>query len=108
MTNRGKQGQQPNKVDYEDLVNDLLFGTFTIKTLEMAYREYIRRRTDIPEGARNILVEPNGSGLIQFASRIGKMVGNVELAYLRGRQEGHEEKDPDKWDGGYKNKPIEK
>lgn len=107
MINRGKHGQQPNKVNYEDLVNDLLFGTITITTLESAFREYIRRRTDIPEGARDLLAGKEYSGLISFASTVKGIVGSVELAYYRGRQEGHEVKDPKKWSGGMKNKAVE-
>lgn len=107
MSKRGKHGQQPNKVDYEDLVNDLQFGTWTITLLELAYREYIRRRTDIPEGARNLLVSHSGDGLVQFAKRIGKIIGNIEMAYLRGRQEGHEVKNPKDWDGGFNKRAKE-
>ena len=109
MSNRGKHGQPPNKVNYEDLVNDLLFGTWTITLLESAFRESIRRRTDIPLGARNLFTGQGegDNGLITFASEIKVKMGTVETAYYRGRQEGHEVKNPDDWDGGFKNKAVE-
>ena len=79
--------------EFDRLVTNLESGEFSIRILELAYRESIRRRTDIPEGARNLLVDSEGAGLISFASEMGKIVGGVELSYLRGRQEGHEVKE---------------
>lgn len=111
MTERGKPGQQPNKVDFEDLVRDLQFGTWTITTLEMAYRESINRRTDMPEGAKNLLIggaNVQYKGILRFASVVKGIIHAVDLSYSRGTQEGHEVKNPDDWDGGFKNRAIEK
>lgn len=84
--------------EYERLLRNLETQEFTITHLELAYREYIRRRKDIPEGARNLLCGSEGSGSLQFASTIKALVGNVHLAYMRGRQEGNEVPEKD-WEG---------
>ena len=85
---RGKHGQQPNKVNFEDLVGDLCYGTYTLRMLELAYREYIRRNPSIPEGAKDLLVGREGAGMVSFASHIGGIVGGIELSYRRGMQVG--------------------
>lgn len=85
--------------EYERLVNNLVSNKLTIRHIESAYREYLRRRKDIPEGARILLAADGQGGLIRFAKDVLSTVGAVELSYLRGRQEGAtvEEKD---YDGG--------
>ena len=76
--------------EFDMLVENLCFGEFTITHLELAYREYMRRRKDIPEGALNLLVGKGHTGLIQFALNIREISGNIELAYHRGMQGGKE------------------
>jgi len=75
---------------YDQLVEDLCSNNLTIRQLELAYRESIRRNKKIPEGARNLIVSFEGVGLIQFAQDMGEIVGSMELAYRRGMQEGQE------------------
>ena len=45
---------------FDRLVNDLNSGELTIRHLEMAYREHIRKRQDIPKGMRNLLIQKEG------------------------------------------------
>ncbi len=75
---------------HEQLVADLKSGKLTIVNLELAYREYYRKREDVPEGVKNLLVPQGHGGLLQFASYIREICGNLELAYRRGIQEGKE------------------
>ena len=103
MVGRGQKRDEYLKTldglnEFDRLVANLSSNELTIRMLEMAYREHIRQRKDIPEGARNLLVSDSGTGLIQFAENISQIVGNVELSYRRGRQEGKEVDEKD-WDG---------
>ncbi|KKM67397.1 hypothetical protein LCGC14_1471540 [marine sediment metagenome] len=75
---------------YEELVENLVSGKLNLTHLELAYREYYRRRKDIPEGVKNLLVSKGHTGLLQFASYVRSICGNVELAYRRGKQHGEE------------------
>ncbi len=79
-----------NMNEFDRLVANLQYGELTIRLLEMAYREYLRKRENIPEGVTNLLVPEGHTGLIQFAEQMGQIAGNVELAYRRGMQEGKE------------------
>lgn len=69
---------------FDRLVKDLDSGELSIRLLELAYREHIRNRKDIPEGVKNLLVPHEGAGLIHFAANVGQIVGNMELAFRRG------------------------
>ncbi len=69
---------------FDRLVKDLDSGELSIRHLELAYRAHLRKRKDIPEGVRNLLVSDGGSDLILFAKNIGDIVGNMELAFRRG------------------------
>lgn len=70
--------------EFERLVRNLNSGEFTLRMLEMAYRGHIRDREDLPEGVKNLLVQPEGGGIVKFAKHIGEIIGNVHLAFMRG------------------------
>lgn len=72
--------------EFERLVENLLTGELGILHMGLAYSEFIRRRTDIPEGVKNLLVKVGDSrGLSSHLWRpIAKTVGNMELAFRRG------------------------
>ena len=76
--------------EFDHLVEMLDNNTLNLRHLEMAYRHHIKRRKDIPEGVRNLLVQPNGAGIIQFANHFMQIIGKMELAYRRGIQHGEE------------------
>lgn len=82
--------------EFDRLVENLRFGELSIIHLELAYREYLRRRENIPEGVTNLLVPKEHAGLINFAAEMREIAGNIELAYRRGIQEGHESKEGQK------------
>ena len=79
-----------NMNEFDRLIANLKFGELSITHLELAYREYLRRRKNIPEGVTNLLVPKEHAGLINFASDMREIAGNIELAYRRGIQEGKE------------------
>jgi hypothetical protein len=80
----------PKKRDkFTQLVNDLLKGDLTPLLLILAYKEYLRRRKDLPEEIKSLLVgnDTLTTPINKMWSAIQMYVGNVELAYRRGSQE---------------------
>ena len=75
---------------FTQLVDDLLERKLSPLNLQQAYRSYIRQRKNLPEDIKDLLCgrSESDSGLIasQF-HMISQMIGNMELAYLRGKQE---------------------
>ena len=73
---------------FTQLVQDLQRGDLTLTHIQSAYRTYLRRREDLPDGIKGLLCgEENTGGLVgQQFSFISKLVGNLELAYRRGEQ----------------------
>ena len=71
---------------FDQLVQDLMDGKLTLNHIQIAYRTYLRQRTDIPEGIKDILCGTDGgAGLVGKAfNQISETVGSVELAYRRG------------------------
>lgn len=79
--------------EFDRLVENLCSCELTLTMLELAYNEYIRRMKFIPEGVANLLTPQNEMtrGLLTHCWKtIGATVGNMELAYRRGIQEGEE------------------
>ncbi len=75
---------------YDELVENLRSGKITFNMLQMAYRESIRRRDDIPEEVKDLLcgAGEGRAGIIQkMMSNVNEVVGNVELAFRRGSHE---------------------
>lgn len=73
---------------FDQLVEDLVSGELGLTHVQMAIRESVRRRKDIPDGIKDILAGKEGNaGLIyrQF-SLISNMIGAMELAFRRGEQ----------------------
>ena len=79
---------------FTQLVHDLTDGTLGHNHIQMAYREFIRRRPDIPDAIKDLLAgsSDENSGLLVLLFRcIGQSVGTLELAWRRGYQAGWEE-----------------
>lgn len=90
-SDREKYLKSLNKLnEFERLVANLKNGEFTLRHLEMAYRGYIRDREDLPEGVKNLLVGTEGSGMVRFAGHISEIIGNIHLAFLRGKSKGED------------------
>lgn len=85
----GKEDKNP----FTELVNHLEDGTLGHKHIQMAYREWIRRRTDIPDAIKDILsgTEDVSGLLITLFRSISQSIGGLELAWRRGYQAGREE-----------------
>lgn len=83
-----------NKNPFTDLVNHLTDGTLGHKHIQIAYREWVRRRDDIPDAIKSIL---SGTGddyaglLYHMFSIMNQTIGGFELAWRRGYQAGWEE-----------------
>lgn len=71
---------------FSQLVKDLKDGKLGLNHLQIAYRTYLREREDLPEGIKDLLCGgKNAGGLIgKHFQLISELVGNMELAYLRG------------------------
>ena len=85
---------EEDKNSFTKLVNDLTDGTLGHNHVQMAYREFIRRRPDIPDAIKDILSGRGEDmpGLLSGQFRaISQTVGALELAWRRGYQAGHEE-----------------
>lgn len=79
--------------EFDRLVTNLESGEISTKIIAMAYAEYIRRRLDIPEGARNQLASIEFRGLLHpIFALVDPLIGAMELSYRRGMQEGKETK----------------
>lgn len=69
--------------EFDRLVENLCTGEFSIRSLEIALNEEIRRNPNLPEGVKNLLV----SGLLSHSwTAIRQTIGNMELSYRRGMQ----------------------
>lgn len=82
-----------SKNPFTDLVNHLTDGTLGHNHVQMAYREWVRRRDDIPDAIKDILSGAGeGAGLLcPMFSSISQLIGGLELAWRRGYQAGWEE-----------------
>lgn len=78
---------------FDQLVEDLLSGALSVRMVGLAIQQYVRRRTEIPEGVKNLLCNVNaGSGLIGSTFELlQEVMGRMELSYRRGVQQGKEE-----------------
>ena len=77
----------------EQLVKWLKEGDLGLIHIDIAVMEWIRDREDLPEGVKNLLVVPGGGGVIRnLFNQMKSIIGTVELAYRRGKQEGEEKK----------------
>jgi hypothetical protein len=75
--------------EFDRLVENLCNNELSIKMLEMAVNEMIRRSKIIPEGVQNLLVSYESGGLLSYNwMSIRNIIGNMELSYRRGIQEG--------------------
>ncbi len=72
---------------FSQLVEDLVNGDFTLIQIQLAIRESIRRREDIPDGVKDLLAGiSHDSGLIyKMFYPISNVIGALELAYRRGK-----------------------
>jgi len=78
------------KDKFTQLVDDMVSGEIGWNLLQMAMRQSIRKRKDIPEGIKDLLAGRSeaDSGLIsKMFMPISHMIGNMELAYRRGTDE---------------------
>ncbi len=83
-----------DKNPFTDLVRHLNDGTLGHNHIQMAYREWIRRRDDIPDATKDILAGKGDTepGLLLPMFRIiTQTIGSLELAWRRGYQAGWEE-----------------
>ncbi len=74
---------------FDQLVEDLSTGDLTLTQVQIAIRESIRRRDDLPNGIKTILAGESiyNPGIIyRLFKSIQEVIGNVELAYRRGSQ----------------------
>lgn len=79
---------------FTDLVRHLNDGTLGHKHIQMAYREWTRRRDDIPDAIKDILSGSSDdfAGLLyRMFGSINQVIGGLELAWRRGYQAGWEE-----------------
>lgn len=83
---------------FDQLVEDLSAGKLTHTQIRIAYKCYIRRRKDIPDGVKDLLcggkvLGGHMSGLIDdIFSLLGETIGRTELAFRRGAQNDYGEK----------------
>ncbi len=83
-----------DKNSFSQLVNDLTDGTLGHNHIQMAYREWVRRRDDVPDAIKDILSGRGEAmpGLLSVQFRtIAQTIGALELAWRRGYQAGWEE-----------------
>ena len=88
-----------DKNPFSQLVNDLTDGTLGHNHIQMAYREWVRRRGDVPDAIKDILsgIGETMPGLLSMQFRaIKQTIGALELAWRRGYQAGWEEAKEDK------------
>lgn len=81
-----KEESTTNK--FEQLVQDLVDGSLGFTHIQIAIRESIRRRKDIPEGAKDVLCGKGeaSSGLIfKIFALIRQTIGGMELVHRRAR-----------------------
>lgn len=78
--------------EFDRLVENLCTSELSLKMLEIAVNEKIRRSHVIPEGVQNLLVGgENEGGLLSYNwNSIRQIIGNMELSYRRGMQHGAE------------------
>jgi hypothetical protein len=79
---------------FDQLVEDLEKGKLTLNMIQIAIRTYIRRRHNLPEGIKVLLCGKGDSnpGLIhQMFKPIQQVIGAMELAYRRGKDDGEPE-----------------
>ena len=75
------------KDKFTQLVDDMVSGEIGWNLLQMAMRQSIRKRKDIPEEIKDLLAGKSEveAGLIyKMFVPISHMIGNMELAYRRG------------------------
>jgi hypothetical protein len=83
---------------FDQLVEDLSDGKLTHTQVRIAYKCYVQRRKDIPDGIKNLLcggkvLGGQMPGLIDdIFNLLNEIIGRTELAFRRGSQTGHEEK----------------
>ncbi len=83
-----------DKNPFTNLVKYLNDGTLGHNHIQMAYREWVRRRDDIPDAIKDILSgrgEAETGLLLPIFRSIGQLIGGLELAWRRGYQAGCEE-----------------
>lgn len=74
---------------YDRLLQDLRSGELNLTHIDLAVVAWINSRTDIPEGIKNILVQPEGGGVLRTCFKQAKqIIGTMELSYRRGVMEG--------------------
>ena len=75
---------------FDQLVDDLTTGALGLTHVQIAIRESVRRRKDLPEGIKDILAgkgESNAGLIYKHFSVIKETIGAMELAYRRGAHE---------------------
>jgi hypothetical protein len=80
---------------FDQLVDDLKNGRLTLNMIQIAIRAYIRQRRDLPTGIKDLLCGSNESnaGLIfKMYQPIREIIGSMELAYRRGKDDKENEK----------------
>jgi hypothetical protein len=68
-------------------------GDLGLTHIQIAIRTSIRNRKDIPDGIKDILCgkgESSAGFIFKTFNIMREMIGSLELAYLRGKQEGDE------------------
>lgn len=79
--------------DFTDLLKKLKDGRLTRRQVEIAYRASIEESTEVPEAIKSLLCGKEGHrGLLQDVFHLaGEISGKMELAFQRGRAQGHKE-----------------
>ncbi len=79
---------------YYELVENIVSNKLPLTIVFGAIEESFRRRPDIPEGVKNLVVPRGGSGrycpLKAAFQLVRNIVGIAELTYRRGMQAGDE------------------
>ena len=76
---------------YEQLVDNLCTGKLKMSSVQSAVKTYIKRRTDIPGGIKNLLVNEGGGLVSELFMLLNHTIGSTELAYRRGMAHEMEE-----------------